>query len=123
MDFRTPMGRFDEDDSMHGPALLHATMAAPEAPAPLPPLICFSHLRWDFVTQRPQHLMKRFAAERRVFFWEEPIGCDHPLPYLEYHPFPADGVIALRPRVPHWWSREETEAALRTLLDMLVATA
>ncbi len=92
-------------------------------PNPLPPLICFSHLRWDFVTQRPQHLMKRFAAGRRVFFWEEPIGCDHPLPYLEYHRFPADDVIALRPRVPHWWDRAATEAALRDLLDMLVATA
>ncbi|MBD8548127.1 UDP-galactopyranose mutase [Sphingomonas sp. CFBP 8760] len=67
--------------------------------------------------------MKRFAAERRVFFWEEPIGCDHPLPYLEHHPFPADGVIALRPRVPHWWNREQVEEGLRGLLDMLVATA
>jgi UDP-galactopyranose mutase len=67
--------------------------------------------------------MKRFAAERRVFFWEEPIACDHPLPYLEHHPFPADGVIALRPRVPHWWNREQVEEGLRGLLDMLVATA
>ena len=105
---------------MHGSVLT----PSPDQPAPmLSPLICFSHLRWDFVTQRPQHLMKRFAAERRVFFWEEPIGCDHPLPYLEYHSFPADGVIALRPRVPHWWDRPATEAALRDLLDMLVATS
>jgi UDP-galactopyranose mutase len=36
-------------------------------------LICFSHLRWDFVYQRPQHLMSRFAKDRRVFFIEEPI--------------------------------------------------
>ena len=36
-------------------------------------LICLSHLRWDFVTQRPQHLMRRAADDRRVFFWEEPI--------------------------------------------------
>ena len=104
---------------MHGPVL---TPPAPAAQAPLPPLICFSHLRWDFVTQRPQHLMKRFAAERRVFFWEEPIGCDHPRPYLEHHPFPEDGIVALRPRVPHWWDRTATEAALRDLLDGLVAT-
>ncbi len=90
---------------------------------PPAPLICFSHLRWDFVTQRPQHLMRRFAAERRVFFWEEPIACDHPLAYLEHHPFPADGVIALRPRVPHWWDAAQVEAGLRALLDMLVATA
>jgi len=36
-------------------------------------LICFSHLRWDFVFQRPQHLMTRFAKGRKVIFWEEPI--------------------------------------------------
>ncbi|MDQ6786601.1 MAG: glycosyltransferase family 1 protein [Acidobacteriota bacterium] len=36
-------------------------------------LVCFSHLRWDFVYQRPQHLLSRFAKERRVFFIEEPI--------------------------------------------------
>ena len=35
-------------------------------------LICFSHLRWHFVTQRPQHLLTRCAKDRRVFFWEEP---------------------------------------------------
>jgi glycosyltransferase involved in cell wall biosynthesis len=36
-------------------------------------LICFSHLRWNFVYQRPNHLMQRCAAERRVFFVEEPV--------------------------------------------------
>jgi UDP-galactopyranose mutase len=39
----------------------------------LPDVICFSHLRWDFVYQRPQHLLSRFAKETRVFFIEEPI--------------------------------------------------
>ena len=39
-----------------------------EAPAPrrAPTLVCFSHLRWDFVFQRPQHLMSRFAASHNV---------------------------------------------------------
>jgi len=87
------------------------------------PLICFSHLRWDFVTQRPQHLMRRFAAERQVFYWEEAIACDHPLPYLEYHPFPADQIIVLRPRVPHWWDTAAREAALADLLAMLIETS
>src|SRR5438128_6043746 len=36
-------------------------------------LVCLSHLRWDFVYQRPQHLLSRFAKERRVFFFEEPV--------------------------------------------------
>ena len=35
-------------------------------------VLCFSHLRWHFVTQRPQHLLTRCALSRRVFFWEEP---------------------------------------------------
>jgi UDP-galactopyranose mutase len=42
-------------------------------------LICFSHLRWDFVFQRPQHLLTRFAKDHRVFFIEEPFfGDDGP---------------------------------------------
>ncbi|KQT54091.1 UDP-galactopyranose mutase [Aureimonas sp. Leaf454] len=88
-----------------------------------PAIICFSHLRWDFVVQRPQHLMRRFAAGRRVFFFEEHIPCDHPLPYLEYHPFPKDGLTAIRPRLPHWWTQAEREAGLAMLLGMLVETS
>ncbi|RKE45700.1 UDP-galactopyranose mutase [Sphingomonas sp. PP-CC-3G-468] len=99
------------------------TLATTDDTSPPPPLICFSHLRWDFVTQRPQHLMKRFAQSQSVFVWEEHIPCDHPLPFLEHHPFPADNVIALRPRLPHWWNAEQVEAGLRQLLDMLVATS
>ena len=38
-----------------------------------PDLLCFSHLRWHFVTQRPQHLLNLAAKDRRVFYWEEPI--------------------------------------------------
>ncbi len=36
-------------------------------------IVCFSHLRWNFVYQRPQHLLSRFAATCRVFYIEEPI--------------------------------------------------
>jgi UDP-galactopyranose mutase len=36
-------------------------------------LVCLSHLRWNFVFQRPQHLMSRFARRGRVFFVEEPV--------------------------------------------------
>jgi UDP-galactopyranose mutase len=38
-----------------------------------PDLICLSHLRWNFVFQRPQQLMIRAARDRRVFFIEEPV--------------------------------------------------
>jgi len=36
-------------------------------------LICFSHLRWNFVYQRPQHIMTRYSKLARVFFVEEPM--------------------------------------------------
>lgn len=36
-------------------------------------LIVFSHLRWDFVFQRPQHLLTRLARRYRVYFFEEPV--------------------------------------------------
>lgn len=36
-------------------------------------VLCLSHLRWGFVYQRPNHIMARWAKERRVFFVEEPI--------------------------------------------------
>ena len=38
-----------------------------------PSLVCFSHLRWDFVWQRPQHLLSRAAKHYRVLFIEEPL--------------------------------------------------
>lgn len=40
---------------------------------PQPVLIVLSHLRWDFVFQRPQQLMTRAARDYRVIFIEEPV--------------------------------------------------
>jgi UDP-galactopyranose mutase len=85
------------------------------------PLICFSHLRWDFVLQRPQHLMQRFSRDRQVFFFEEFIPTDHHLAYLEIHPFEGTSVKAIRPRIPHWWSDGKRETTLAQLLDELIA--
>lgn len=44
--------------------------ASPAVGRPL--LLCFSHLRWDFVFQRPQHIMTRAAADYDVIYIEEP---------------------------------------------------
>lgn len=52
----------------------HPQSATPatSVPTALPDVICFAHLHWDFVWQRPQHLMSRFAQQGRVFYVEEP---------------------------------------------------
>ncbi|MDQ4035615.1 MAG: glycosyltransferase [Chloroflexota bacterium] len=39
-------------------------------------IVVLSHLRWDFVFQRPQHLMGRAARRHRVLFVEEPMVGD-----------------------------------------------
>lgn len=36
-------------------------------------LLCFSHLRWNFVFQRPQHLLSRAARQHRTLYVEEPL--------------------------------------------------
>jgi len=39
----------------------------------MPHLIVLSHLRWNFVYQRPQHLVSRLARHFPVLFLEEPV--------------------------------------------------
>lgn len=58
-------------------------------------LIVFSHLRWDFVYQRPQHLLSRMARTHPVIFVEEPVHTEEPA-HLE-ESSPAPGVVVLRP--------------------------
>jgi UDP-galactopyranose mutase len=66
-------------------------------PATSPDLLCFCHLRWDFVFQRPQHLMRRFASHRRVFFVEEPVVAEGPA-RMEFR---QDGRVTVAiPRLP-----------------------
>ena len=36
-------------------------------------LICISHLHWEFVWQRPQHLLSRLTQHYRILFVEEPV--------------------------------------------------
>jgi UDP-galactopyranose mutase len=62
------------------------------------PLVVFSHLRWDFVYQRPQHVMSRLANYRPVLFVEEPIVQRGKLA-LEVEAV-APGVRVARPVVP-----------------------
>ena len=60
--------------------------------------LVFSHLRWDFVFQRPQHLLSRFARSHRVIFVEEPIR-DERAPHWECHSA-GPNVIVCRPHTP-----------------------
>lgn len=84
-------------------------------PPPPTTLLCFSHLRWNFVFQRPQHLLSRAARTMRVVFWEEAVfGADAG---LETEATP-EGVEVVRPRLPHGC---DPVAAERALLDAYLA--
>jgi UDP-galactopyranose mutase len=62
-------------------------------------IVAFSHLRWNFVYQRPQHLLSRLAARRPVFFIEEPeLDLGGPVRWERSTPQP--NVTVLRPRTP-----------------------
>lgn len=77
-------------------------------------LVCFSHLRWHFVWQRPQHLLSRAAQDRRVWFVEEPREHDDEA-RLEVTPV-TDRLSVVVPLLPRGLSAEETCHAQRDLL-------
>jgi UDP-galactopyranose mutase len=61
-------------------------------------IVVFSHLRWDFVYQRPQHLLSRLAGHFEIVFVEEPVP-GAAAPNLERIDA-APGVEVLRPHLP-----------------------
>jgi UDP-galactopyranose mutase len=104
------------------PVEYEAEHSAPESePATL---ICFSHLRWNFVFQRPQHLMSRFGSEMKVVYWEEPIeiGPDESAYLKVQEAEDAPNVRVAVPHLPQGMPEEAREAALKRLLDAHVAS-
>jgi glycosyltransferase involved in cell wall biosynthesis len=92
----------------------------PREPSSREMFLCFSHLRWNFVFQRPQHLLTRAARVYDVFYWEEPVFEDMAAPRLQREKTP-DGVERLVPHLPHM-PPEEATAAQRQLLQGFLAT-
>ena len=84
-----------------------------------PVLLCLSHLRWDFVYQRPQHLMSRFARHYRVMFFEEPKRAPISEPVLEARL--DEGVEVLVPYISNELADEEINGVLQQLLDAHLA--
>jgi UDP-galactopyranose mutase len=97
-----------------------------------PDLVCLSHLRWNFVFQRPQHLLTRCAQARRVFFIEEPIfSTDTSVPPQTSKAIGGvgrldvtrheSGVWVVVPHLREGLSEEAVNAAQQVLLDALFA--
>src|ERR1700753_721091 len=81
-------------------------------------VLCLSHLRWNFVFQRPQHLLSRCAREHDVVFFEEPLF-DAKEPELAVT-LSDEGVRVAVPHLPPDMPPEIAEAALRGMIDAVV---
>jgi len=88
----------------------------------MPHLIVFSHLRWGFVYQRPQHLLSRIASGYQVLFIEEPVfdgtGPARIESRMEVPPGGGAAVEVLVPRTPVA-SPGFDDAQLPTLLPLI----
>jgi len=81
-------------------------------------VICFSHLRWDFVYQRPQHLLSRFSKSSAVWFFEEPVFDAQDQHYLSIKSQSPTLNIVVPHLLPHL-NAEEINIAQALLLKQL----
>lgn len=84
-------------------------------------LLCLSHLRWNFVFQRPQHLMTRAAVNHRILYLEEPVYDQVPRPFLRATE-PAPNVRVLTPVLPEGTTTSKSIIMQRCLLDDTLAS-
>lgn len=115
------MDTISSSDRLGASADSSAVVALPGADTDHPAIVCFSHLRWDFVFQRPQHLMTRFAATRTVIYFEEPLpaptGCEA---FLEVKT-DNSGVLIATPRLPDGGNEADRNTQLSSLLEGLLS--
>ncbi|MEY4983508.1 MAG: hypothetical protein RIR62_1774 [Pseudomonadota bacterium] len=95
-------------------------------PAPACLFLCLSHLRWDLVFQRPQHLLTRAARDFDVVYVEEPVTEAGVTPQLRSRR-DISGVTVLTPVLPEMLGADRAvgqaarDAVLRRLLDAFLA--
>lgn len=107
------------DRDRSGQSWLPLTDALGVGPGALAPdIVCFSHLRWDLVYQRPQHLLTRAARSSRVFVIEEPLH-DAAHPVMEETQLP-EGPVRVVPHLPPGTAGDSQAALLRELVDALL---
>jgi UDP-galactopyranose mutase len=88
-------------------------------------LICFSHLRWHFVYQRPQHLMSRAARKGRIFYFEEPVFTSEP-DQLRIEVDPVNHVTVVTPELKSGEAEDPVqdktfEMRIKSLLGQLIS--
>ena len=83
-------------------------------------LLVFSHLRWNFVFQRPQHLFTRAAKSQPVIFFEEPMFEGATRAHLRLSQ-PQENITVATPVLPRGLTQNEADLFQRSLLNDLLA--
>jgi glycosyltransferase involved in cell wall biosynthesis len=99
------------------PSHVSRSPVSPDSRIPL--LVCFSHLRWDFVWQRPQHLLSRAAKQYRVLMIEEPIFKPDIAPHMNVS-VRAQGVTIAVPMLPEGLDPADAILEQRDLVEALL---
>jgi UDP-galactopyranose mutase len=83
-------------------------------------ILCFSHLRWNFVFQRPQHLLSRWAKETRVFYFEEPVLGDFENNFLKTIYSKDLNLTILTPHIRENSQEKETNIFLKESVNQII---
>ena len=82
-------------------------------------IVCYSHLRWRFVYQRPQHLLSRFSTEHRVIFFEEPVYGENDDHY-EINKEEEKDIWVITPVLFHQENNLSLAQRMRSILDAVI---
>lgn len=84
-------------------------------------LLCFSHLRWDFVFQRPQHVLSCLSRNFNIYFFEEPQFISSTKAYLKLIKVQKN-LSLIVPHLPNGLLKQEQISIQKGLLDCLLNT-
>ena len=84
-------------------------------------LLCFSHLRWDFVYQRPQHILALASRTNQLIYFEEPVFEDVQQAFMRINDV-APSIKVITPVLTTGTGAADADQTQRRFLDLLVAS-
>ena len=82
-------------------------------------LVCFSHLRWNFVHQRPQHILTLASEQQRVVYFEEPVFEELPQPQMRTSEA-SPNILIVTPALPLGASAAKSDAVQRRFVQQFL---
>ncbi|MFK0692820.1 glycosyltransferase family 1 protein [Mesorhizobium sp. IMUNJ 23033] len=84
-------------------------------------ILCFSHLRWNFVYQRPQHILTLASKTTKVIYFEEPIFEHVPQAFMRSNAV-SGSIKVITPVLPVGIAPSDADAVQRRFVDLIVAS-